>query len=41
MENAIREEGGDEYIPAMTTSYSGANFFNRETQIMHLVHYYI
>ena len=35
--SAIREDGGEEYIPALDTSYSGANFFDRDTQIMHLV----
>ena len=35
--SAIREDGGDEYIPPLSNSHSGANFFYRETQIMHLV----
>ena len=33
---AIHEEGGDEFIPSFA-NHSGANFFNRDTQIMHLV----
>ena len=34
--DAIREESGDQYIPPLT-SHSGDNYFNRDTQIMHLV----
>ena len=35
--SAIKEEGGEEFIPSLDNSYSGANFFDRDTQIMHLV----
>lgn len=34
---AVREKEGEEYIPAFHTSYSGANYFNRDAKIMHLV----
>ena len=34
--DAIHEQSGEEFIPALT-SHSGANYFNRDTQFMHLV----
>ena len=35
--SAIKEEGGEEFIPSLDNSYSGANLFDRDIQIMHLV----
>ena len=34
---AVRDEEGDDYIPDLDTSHSGANFFDRDSQILHLV----
>ena len=35
----VKKQSGDQYIPELSSSHSGANYFSRRSQILHLVRY--